>query len=159
MKIKTGIGFDAHSFVSGRPLMLGGIEIPYHKGLQGHSDADVLVHAIVDSLAGVGLGKDIGQLFPDNDSRYKSIDSKILLKKTVEMVNDNGYVISNIDAEVILQEPKLRSYIPLMCETLAGVAGIDITDIAIKATTSEKMGFTGRKEGVAAIAVCLLIKN
>ncbi|MCA1926849.1 MAG: 2-C-methyl-D-erythritol 2,4-cyclodiphosphate synthase, partial [Calditerrivibrio sp.] len=149
MKIKTGIGFDAHKFSEDRKLFLGGIEIPYELGLLGHSDADVLIHAIIDSLLGPTLGKDIGQLYPDTDGKYKDIDSKILLKDTVELIKINGYSISNIDTQIIAEKPKLKDYILKMRQKLAEVIGIDIDDISIKATTTEKMGFTGRGEGIA----------
>ncbi len=159
MKIKTGIGFDAHRFAENRKLVLGGIEIPYHLGLLGHSDADVLIHAIIDSIVGPALGKDIGNLFPDNDMKYKDIDSKILLKDAVSLVLSAGYEISNIDATIIAEKPKLKSFIPQMREKLASVININTEDITIKATTTEKMGFTGREEGIAAIAVSTLIKK
>lgn len=159
MKIKTGIGFDAHRFIEGRKLILGGIEIPYHLGLLGHSDADVLIHAIIDSIVGPALGKDIGNLFPDNDMKYKDIDSKILLRDAVDLVVHAGYQISNIDATIIAQKPKLKSFIPQMRGTLAPIINLDLEDITIKATTTEKMGFTGREEGIAALAVSTLIKK
>lgn len=158
-KIKTGIGFDAHRFVEGRPLLLGGVEIPHSAGLAGHSDADVLIHAIIDSLAGAGLGVDIGDLFPDTDNQYKGINSGILLQKTISLIRDKGFEISNIDAEVILEKPYLKSYIPEMRNALAVILNIETEDITIKATTTEKMGFCGRREGIAALAVCLLIKD
>lgn len=159
MKIKTGIGFDAHRFIEGRKLILGGIEIPYHLGLLGHSDADVLIHAIIDSIVGPALGKDIGNLFPDNDMKYKDIDSKILLRDAVDLVVHAGYQISNIDATIIAEKPKLKSFIPQMRGTLAPIINLDLEDITIKATTTEKMGFTGREEGIAALAVSTLIKK
>lgn len=159
MKIKTGIGFDAHRFAENRKLVLGGIEIPYHLGLLGHSDADVLIHAIIDCIVGPALGKDIGNLFPDNDMKYKDIDSKILLKDAVSLVLSAGYEISNIDATIIAEKPKLKNFIPKMRETLASIINLEIEDITIKATTTEKMGFTGREEGIAAIAVSTLIKK
>jgi 2-C-methyl-D-erythritol 2,4-cyclodiphosphate synthase len=159
MKVKTGIGFDAHRFAEGRKLILGGIEISYNKGLLGHSDADVLIHAIIDSIVGPSLGKDIGALFPDNDVKYKDIDSKILLKEAVKFVEEAGFSISNVDVTVIAEKPKLKSYIPHMRETLSEIMRLDLPDITIKATTTEKMGFTGREEGIAAIAVSTLIKK
>jgi len=159
MKVKTGIGFDAHRFAEGRKLILGGIEISYNKGLLGHSDADVLIHAIIDSIVGPSLGKDIGALFPDNDVKYKDIDSKILLKEAVKFVEEAGFSISNVDVTVIAEKPKLNSYIPHMRETLSEIMRLDLPDITIKATTTEKMGFTGREEGIAAIAVSTLIKK
>ncbi len=159
MKLKTGIGFDAHKFENNRKLILGGIEIPFEMGLAGHSDADVVIHAIIDSLAGIALNKDIGNLFPDNDMAYKDIDSKILLEKTCKLIKEKGYTISNIDTEIIAQKPKLASYIPKMRKTLSEIINIDIDDISIKATTTEKMGFTGRGEGIAAISTALIIKD
>jgi 2-C-methyl-D-erythritol 2,4-cyclodiphosphate synthase len=159
MKIKMGIGFDAHRFGENRKLVLGGIEIPYEKGLLGHSDADVLVHAIIDALVGPTLGKDIGGLFPDTDEAFKDIDSCILLEQALQMIKDQGYIISNIDAEVIAEKPKLKNFIPHMCQKLAGILHLDVEDITIKATTTEKMGFTGREEGIASLAVATLIKK
>lgn len=159
MKIKTGIGFDAHRFKAGRKLIIGGIEIESEVGLDGHSDADVLIHAIVDAIAGPSLGKDIGNLFPDSDNKYKNIDSKILLKNAVKLIRKSGYEISNIDAEIIAQKPKMAKYIPEMREILAEVISIDFEDITIKATTTEKMGFTGRGEGIASLATATLIKE
>ncbi|MEF3254396.1 MAG: 2-C-methyl-D-erythritol 2,4-cyclodiphosphate synthase [Deferribacterales bacterium] len=159
MKIKTGIGFDAHRFVKDRKLVLGGIEIPYAYGLLGHSDADVLIHAIIDSLVGPALGKDIGQLYPDSDNKYKDIDSTVLLRDSVKLVKDCGFIISNIDAEIIAEKPKLKNFIPEMRKRISDIIGIDYCDITIKATTTEKMGFTGREEGIAAIAVSTIIKK
>lgn len=159
MKIKCGIGFDAHKFESNRQLIVGGVEIPFEFGLAGHSDADVLIHAIIDSISGVALGKDIGNLFPDNDMAYKDIDSKILLEKTCKLIWDKGYSISNIDAEIIAQKPKFAPFIPKMRQIISKIMKIDIDDISIKATTTEKMGFTGRGEGVAAISSSLIIKD
>jgi len=158
MKIKTGIGIDAHRFCENRPLIVGGIKIDFEFGLLGHSDADVLIHAIIDSLVGPALGKDIGQIFPDNDDRFKNIDSKVLLKESVRLIKEKDYQISHVDAEIIGEKPKFKNYIPLMQETLAQTMEIDIDDITIKATTTEKMGFTGRGEGLAAIAVSTLVK-
>ncbi|MCX8084118.1 MAG: 2-C-methyl-D-erythritol 2,4-cyclodiphosphate synthase [Calditerrivibrio sp.] len=158
MKIKTGVGFDAHRFVEDRKLILGGVEIPYKYGLLGHSDADVVIHAIVDAIVGPALGKDIGNLFPDSDDRYKGIDSKILLRESRKMVLDMGYKISNIDVTVIAEKPKLKDYIPLMRSVLSEVLVLDLDDITIKATTTEKMGFTGREEGIAALAVATIVK-
>lgn len=159
MKIKTGIGFDAHRFADNRKLILGGIEIPYDKGLLGHSDADVVIHAIIDAVVGPVLGKDIGQLFPDTDLTYKGIDSCILLSNAIKLVVEAGYEISHVDAEIIAEKPKLKNYIPFMCKKLSEVMNIDIQDITIKATTTEKMGFTGRGEGIASLAVATLIKK
>ncbi|WP_423782511.1 2-C-methyl-D-erythritol 2,4-cyclodiphosphate synthase [Flexistipes sinusarabici] len=157
--MKTGIGFDAHRFSNDRPLVLGGIEIPHSKGLAGHSDADVLIHAIIDSLSGAALGVDIGTLFPDTDESYKGINSGALLKKVVSLIKKEGFKIGNVDAEIILEEPRLRNYINEMRRKLAGILDVDLDDVTIKATTTEKMGFCGRKEGIAALAVCLLTRN
>jgi len=159
MKIKTGIGFDAHRFAAGRELFIGGVKIDFELGLEGHSDADVLIHAVVDALAGPALGRDIGNLFPDSDTAYKGIDSKILLAKTVDMIIEAGFEISNVDAEIIAQKPKMAPYIPRMRQVLSEIMKIDISDITIKATTTEKMGFTGRGEGIAALSVATLIKS
>lgn len=159
MKIKCGIGFDAHKFETGRKLVIGGIDVPYEKGLAGYSDADVLIHAIIDSLAGPALGKDVGNLFPDNDPAYKDIDSKILLVKTVKLLHENKWQISHIDSQIIAQEPKMAPHIMSMRGVLASLMNIHIDDITIKATTTEKMGFTGRKEGIAALASAILIKE
>lgn len=158
MKIKSGIGFDAHKFEAGRDLYIGGVKIDYELGLAGHSDADVLIHAIVDSIVGPALGKDIGNIFPDNDMAYKNIDSKILLKKAVDMVRAEGWEISNVDAEIIAQKPKMAAHIPMMRMVLAEVISIEAEDVTIKATTTEKMGFTGRGEGIAALSVCIIQK-
>lgn len=159
MKIKCGIGFDAHRFAENRPLIIGGIEIPFDLGLDGHSDADVLIHAVIDSLAGPALGKDVGNLFPDSSMEYKNIDSKILLERACALIKEKGFAISNIDAEIIAQKPKLAPHIPKMRQTLAKVMGISEDDITIKATTTEKMGFTGRGEGIAAISSALVVKD
>ena len=146
MKIKVGFGFDVHQLVEGRELWLGGILLEHEKGLLGHSDADVLVHAICDALLGAANMRDIGYHFPDNAGEYKNIDSKILLKKTVELIAAKGYQIGNIDATICAERPKLKAHIPSMQQVLAEVMGIDADDISIKATTTEKLGFTGRKK-------------
>jgi 2-C-methyl-D-erythritol 2,4-cyclodiphosphate synthase len=158
MKIKTGIGFDAHRFKADRDMIIGGVKIDAPYGLDGHSDADVLIHAVIDALAGPSLGRDIGNLFPDTDDKYKGIDSKILLKDAVKLIREAGYDISNIDAQIIAQKPKMAKYIPEMRKVLADIIGIDFDDITVKATTTEKMGFTGRGEGIAALATCTLVK-
>ena len=158
MKIRVGMGFDVHAFASERELWLGGILVPHHLGLQGHSDADVLIHAICDALLGAAAMRDIGYHFSDKDPAFKGIDSKILLKKTVELLADSGWRIGNIDATICAERPKLLSYIPLMQSTLAEVMNIDTEDINIKATTTEKLGFTGREEGISAYAVVLIEK-
>ena len=155
---RIGQGFDLHRLVSGRKLILGGIEIPYEQGLAGHSDADVLIHAIIDALIGAAALGDIGKLFPDNDSKFKDIDSKILLKKVYQQISQLGYQINNIDSTIILEQPKLRDYIDLMRASLARVLDLRIDQISIKAKTSEKIGVVGRGEAAIAEAVVLLIK-
>jgi 2-C-methyl-D-erythritol 2,4-cyclodiphosphate synthase len=154
--MRIGIGFDAHCFIASRPLILGGIEIPYHLGLEGHSDADVVVHAIIDALLGSISAGDIGEHFPDTEEQYKDISSLILLKKTRQFLDEKKYKISNIDIVVILEEPKLNIYKNKIKERLASVLEVKSGQIGIKATTTEKMGFTGRKEGIAAQAVVLV---
>ncbi len=159
MKIKTGFGFDVHQLREGFPFWLGGIEIPHYKGAIGHSDADVLIHSICDALLGAANLRDIGFHFSDKSSEFKGIDSKILLKRTVQLLTDKDYKISNIDTTICLQQPKISSFIPQMQLTLAEVIGIDIDDISIKATTTEKLGFEGREEGISAYAVVLIQKD
>ena len=155
---RIGQGFDLHVFTEGRPLIIGGVEIPYHKGLAGHSDADVLIHAIIDALIGaVALG-DIGKLFPDTDDKFKNIDSKILLKEVYLKITDLGYKINNIDSTIILEQPKLRSYIDKMRGVIAGILDIREEQVSIKAKTSEKVGIVGRGEAVVSEAIVLLIK-
>ncbi len=157
--IRVGHGYDVHVFAENRKLMLGGVEIPWEKGLDGHSDADVLIHAICDAVIGaLGLG-DIGKLYPDNDDRFLNIDSKILLKDTANRMYNMGYEISNVDATVIAQAPKLAPYIDLMKKTVADCIGCGDDIVNIKATTEEHLGFTGRGEGIAAHAVCCIFKN
>lgn len=159
MKIRVGFGYDVHAFVADRELWLGGIRIEHSMGLQGHSDADVLIHAICDALLGAANMRDIGYHFPDTAGEYKNIDSKILLKKTVELIATKGYRVGNIDATICAERPKLKAHIPLMQETMAAVMGIDAEDISIKATTTEKLGFTGREEGISAYATVLIEKD
>jgi len=155
---RCGTGFDAHTFAEGRPLMLGGIEVAYKYGLAGHSDADVLIHAIIDALlGGAGLG-DIGYHFPDTDAALKDISSQILLETTRDKLVERGWKISNVDATIIAQQPKLADHIDLMRERLAQILKIEKDRVNIKATTTERMGFTGREEGIAALAVTLLYK-
>jgi len=158
MSIRVGQGFDVHAFAENRKLMLGGVEIPYHLGLAGHSDADVLIHAICDALLGAACLGDIGHHFPDTDPALEGVDSTILLAKVNESIHELGYSIGNIDATVIAQKPKLATYIEPMRVRLADVLGVDVMVINIKATTTEKLGFTGRGEGIAAQAVVLLEK-
>ena len=159
MKIKVGLGYDVHQLVEGRDLWLGGIKIDHTKGLLGHSDADVLIHAICDALLGAASLRDIGYNFPDTDNTYKNIDSKILLKRTIDLVRAKGWELSNIDATVCAQEPKLNPHIEEMRTCLASVLGVDVDDVSIKATTTEPLGFVGRKEGIAAYATALLINR
>lgn len=156
MKIRVGFGFDVHQLVEGRPLWLGGILLEHDKGLLGHSDADVLIHAVCDALLGAANLRDIGYHFPDNAGEFKNIDSKILLKKTVELIATKGYRVGNIDATVCAERPKLKAHIPAMQAKLAEVMGIDPDDVSIKATTTEKLGFTGREEGISAYATVLI---
>ena len=154
--MRIGHGYDVHKLVEGRKLILGGVEIPHSLGLLGHSDADVLTHAIMDALLGAaGLG-DIGRHFPDTDDSYKGIDSQILLKKVCGLLKEKCYGVVNFDATIIAQKPKLASYLPKMVETLAKNMEIDPSRINIKATTEERLGFTGREEGISAHCVCLL---
>lgn len=159
MKIRVGFGFDVHQLVEGRELWLGGIRLDHEKGLLGHSDADVLIHAICDALLGAANMRDIGYHFPDTAGEFKDVDSKILLKKTIALIATKGYRVGNIDATVCAERPKLKAYIPSMQEVLATVMGLDVDDISIKATTTEKLGFTGREEGLSAYATVLIGDN
>ena len=156
MEYRVGTGFDVHKFEEGRKLILGGIEIPYEKGLAGHSDADVLVHALMDALLGAAAMGDIGRHFPDTDPQYKGADSRVLLRHVVGLVKENGYRISNVDVTMIAQKPKLKDHIPQMRVNIASDLGIDENRVNVKATTEEKLGFTGREEGLSCHAVCLL---
>jgi 2-C-methyl-D-erythritol 2,4-cyclodiphosphate synthase len=158
MKIRVGFGYDVHQLVEGRELWLGGIKIEHSKGLLGHSDADVLIHAICDAMLGAANMRDIGYHFPDNAGEFKNIDSKILLRRTVELIATKGYRVGNIDATVCAERPKLKAHIPEMQEVLASVIGTDADDVSIKATTTEKLGFTGREEGISAYATVLIEK-
>lgn len=154
--MRVGHGYDAHRFVEGRPLILGGIEIPHDKGLEGHSDADALIHAICDALLGAaGLG-DIGTYFPDTDKKFKNIDSRILLRDVIEHIKKRNYTVNNVDATVIAQAPKLLPHVPAMKSCLAKDLEIKEEQLNLKATTTEKMGFIGREEGIAVHAVCLI---
>ncbi|MCP9610781.1 2-C-methyl-D-erythritol 2,4-cyclodiphosphate synthase [Coprobacter tertius] len=159
MKIKVGFGFDVHRLVPERELWLGGIRIEHSTGLAGHSDADVLIHALCDALLGAANLRDIGFHFPDTAAQFKNIDSKILLLKTVDLIRKEGYEIGNADITVCAEQPKLNPHIPAMKEKLAEVMHIQEEDISIKATTTEKLGFTGREEGISAYAVVLLEKK
>ena len=159
MRFRTGFGFDVHRLVPDRELWLGGIRIEHSLGLLGHSDADVLIHAICDALLGAANMRDIGFHFPDNSEAFHDIDSKILLRKTVELIATKGYRVGNIDATVCAERPKLKARIPEMQECLAEVMGIDADEVSIKATTTEKLGFTGREEGISAYATVLIEKE
>ncbi len=159
MKIRVGFGYDVHALVSNRALWLGGIQIEHTAGLLGHSDADVLIHAICDALLGAANMRDIGYQFPDTAGEYKDIDSKILLADTMKLIREAGYELGNVDATIAAERPKLNPHIPRMKQTLAGVMGVPEEDISIKATTTEKLGFTGRQEGMAAYATVLVYKQ
>ena len=156
MKIRVGFGFDVHQLVPGRELWLGGIKVEHELGLLGHSDADVLIHAICDALLGAANMRDIGYHFPDTAGEFKNIDSKILLAKTVDLIATKGYKVGNIDATVCAERPKLKARIPEMQEVLAHLMKIELDDVSIKATTTEKLGFTGREEGISAYATVLI---
>ena len=156
---RVGMGYDVHQLVESRDLWLGGIKIEHSKGLLGHSDADVLIHAICDALLGAANLRDIGYHFPDTSDKTLNMDSKIILKKTMQLLADKGYVLGNIDATVCAEHPKLNPHIPAMKACLARVIGCDEDQISIKATTTEKLGFTGREEGISAYAVALIAKK
>lgn len=156
---RTGFGFDVHPLVENRDFVLGGVKIPHNKGLFGHSDADVMVHALIDALLGAAALGDIGSQFPDSDPKYKDISSLILLSHTNNLISINGYKIGNIDTTIVLESPKIRTYIPEMITKLAEVLDLESTSISIKATTTEGLGFTGRKEGVSAYASVLIYKD
>lgn len=159
MDIRVGHGYDVHRLVENRKLIIGGVEILWELGLLGHSDADVLLHAISDAILGAAALGDIGRHFPDTDEKYKGADSLMLLKEVCAKAAQKGYRVSNIDATVIAQKPKMKDYIPQMCENVAKACGVDTDRVNIKATTEEKLGFTGRQEGISAHSVCLLIKE
>lgn len=156
MNIRVGYGFDVHRLVEGRPLWLGGIQIPFEKGLLGHSDADVLIHAICDALLGAANLRDIGFHFPDTSADYAGIDSKLLLSRTTQLLADRGWKIGNVDATVCAEQPKLNPHIPTMQRTLAPLLNVEEDAVSIKATTTEKLGYTGRQEGLSASAVVLI---
>ena len=159
MNYRTGIGFDVHAFAENRKLIIGGIDIPYSKGLAGHSDADVLLHAITDALFGaVALG-DLGKHFPDSDANYKDADSKLLLREAYELVKEEGYKLGNLDAVVALEKPKLSPFIQKIRESIATILESKVEQVSVKATTNEKLGFIGREEGIAAFATVLVIKS
>ena len=157
--MRVGFGYDVHRLVEERKLILGGVEIPYEKGLLGHSDADVLVHALMDAMLGAaGLG-DIGRHFPDTDNQYKGIDSMLLLKKVTQLLHENGFYVNNLDVTVVAQRPKLAGFIPQMAANIAAVLGIDTSCVNVKATTTEKLGFEGEGLGISAYAVCTIAEN
>jgi 2-C-methyl-D-erythritol 2,4-cyclodiphosphate synthase len=156
---RIGFGYDVHQLTEGRALWLGGIEIPHSKGSLGHSDGDCLIHAICDALLGAANLRDIGFHFPDTSMDYKGIDSKILLKRVIDLLHEHGYSIGNIDTTICLQRPKVKDFIQPMQETLAKVMGINTNDISVKATTTEKLGFVGKEEGIAVYAVALINKT
>jgi len=157
MSFRVGFGYDVHELVTGRKLILGGVHIPYDYGLKGHSDADVLLHAISDALLGAAALGDIGKHFPDTDPRYKDADSKELLKSVIQLVNKKGYDVNNIDATVAAEAPKLRPYIDEMRAQIGKLCGIADDDVSVKATTTEQLGFVGKKEGMEAYAICMLV--
>lgn len=154
--MRIGQGFDVHALVAGRKLIIGGVDIPYHLGLLGHSDADVLLHAICDALLGAASLGDIGRHFPDSDPRYKGIDSRALLRHVAALIHERGYRVSNLDATIIAQAPKMAPHIPTMVANIAADLGVLLAQVNVKATTTEQLGFTGRGEGIAAQAICLL---
>ena len=158
MDYRIGHGFDVHRLAEGESLWLGGIEIPHYKGTVAHSDGDVVIHALCDALLGAAKLRDIGTHFPDTSPDYKNIDSKILLKKVFELIHQKNYSVGNIDITILAQKPKLKEYIPLMEETLAKILNISVDDISIKATTTEKLGFEGREEGISVHSVVILRK-
>jgi 2-C-methyl-D-erythritol 2,4-cyclodiphosphate synthase len=156
MSVRVGFGYDVHKLVMGRKLILGGIEVPFERGLEGHSDADVLLHAITDALFGAAALGDIGSHFPDTDPAYKNADSGELLRKTIQILHSAGFEVNNIDATVAAQAPKLREFIGQMRARISSICGIAIGQVSVKATTTEKLGFVGRGEGLEAYAVCTL---
>lgn len=157
--MRIGHGYDVHKLAEGHRLILGGVDIPYEKGLLGHSDADVLTHAVMDALLGALALGDIGQHFPDTDPKYSGADSLQLLSHVVELIQAHGYQVGNVDATILAQAPKLAPHIPAMRENLARVMGVDVSQVSVKATTEEGLGFTGQKEGIASHAISLLLQN
>lgn len=157
--MRVGFGYDVHRLVEERKLILGGVEIPYEKGLLGHSDADVLVHALMDAMLGAAGMGDIGRHFPDTDNQYKGIDSMILLDKVTQLLTAEGFIVNNIDVTVVAQRPKLAGFIPQMEVNIAAVLGIDVSRVNVKATTTEKLGFEGEGLGISAYAVCTIAEN
>jgi 2-C-methyl-D-erythritol 2,4-cyclodiphosphate synthase len=159
MSFRIGFGIDFHQMVEERDLWIGGVKIPHHKGAKGHSDADVLLHAICDAMLGALSLGDIGVHFPDTDDAYKNIDSKILLQRTFELIAAKGYKVVNVDSSLCLEAPKIKPYVNSMQETIASILQVDASDVSVKATTTEKMGFVGREEGLVAYATVLLEKQ
>lgn len=159
MTFRVGMGFDVHRLVENRDLWIGGVKIPFEKGLDGHSDADVAIHAICDAILGAANMRDIGFHFSDKDPKFKNIDSKILLAETVKIVAQKGYKVGNVDVTICAEYPKMNPHIPDMCKVLSTVMEVDIDAVSIKATTTERLGFTGRMEGISAYAVALLERN
>ena len=157
-ELRIGQGFDVHALVAGRKLIIGGVDIPYHLGLDGHSDADVLLHAISDALLGAAALGDIGRHFPDSDGAFKNIDSRVLLRSVKEKISAAGYAVVNIDATIIAQAPRMAPHIAAITSNIAADLGVPTDAVNVKATTTEKLGFTGRGEGIAAQAVCLLVR-
>lgn len=157
--IRTGIGFDVHAFTDNRKLIIGGVEIPFDKGLLGHSDADVLIHAVCDAMLGALALGDIGKHFPDTDQSFKDADSRVLLGKVNELIVEKGFAVNNVDVMLMMQKPKIAPYIENMIDNISGILGLEKDRISIKATTTEKLGFVGRGEGVSSLATVLLIKS
>jgi 2-C-methyl-D-erythritol 4-phosphate cytidylyltransferase/2-C-methyl-D-erythritol 2,4-cyclodiphosphate synthase len=157
--IRVGMGYDVHKLVEGRKLILGGVDIPYLYGLDGHSDADVLLHAIKDALLGAAALGDIGRHFPDTDMQYKGVSSMLLLKRVGEIIDEHGYVVNNLDATIVAQKPKVAMYIPDMNRNIAAALHIDIGQVNVKATTTEGLGFAGKGEGIAAYAIASIVKK
>ena len=159
MNYRTGIGFDVHAFAKGRKLILGGIEIPYEKGLAGHSDADAVLHAITDALLGSLAFGDIGKHFPDSDNKYKNADSTFFLTEAYKLVKEKEYSLSNVDVVIALEKPKLSDYIEKMREKIVSILQVEVGQVSIKATTTERLGFVGREEGIAAFATVTVVKR
>ena len=157
--MRIGYGYDVHQLVDGRALIIGGVRIPYEKGLKGHSDADVLIHAVIDALFGALALGDIGSFFPDSDSQFKDIDSRVLLRKAYGVIKSKGYVLGNLDSTICAQKPKMKPYINDMRANIASDLETDIGNISVKATTEEKLGISGSEKGITSTAVCLLVKN
>ena len=157
--IRTGLGYDVHALVENRPLIIGGVTIPYHLGLKGHSDADVLLHTITDALLGALALGDLGMHFPDDDEAFKNVDSRILLRKAVQLIHQEGYIANNVDATIVAQKPKMAPHILKMRKCIAGDLDVDLSRISVKATTSESLGFVGREQGISCHATVLVIQK